>query len=226
MAKILIVDDDRPLAQVVAETLRRYGHEVDVAVGGTEALSMIKAGEPDVILLDYVLPDLDGAAVLDALRAPDGTVPIPVMMFTGGRTTPSDQVYGLRKGAIDYIDKGISGDVLMARIENAVRFSKRASRRRRTLEVGSLTLDMEGMRATVAGSAVELENRQWSLLVYLAQRPGAVVTRGELLEHVWGTTYPGFQHAVDQAVYEVRRRLGDPRWIETVRRRGYRFAVR
>jgi len=222
----LIVDDDRPLAEVVGVTLRRFGHDVDVAVTGAEALEMINAAEPDVILLDYVLPDIDGAAVLDALREPDGSIPIPVMIFTGGRTTPSDQVYGLRKGAIDYIDKGISGEVLVARLENAVRFSRRAAQRGRLLELGSLTLDMRGMRATVAGRDVELENRHWGLLTYLAQRPGTVVSRGELLEHVWGTSYPGFQHAVDQAVYEVRRRLGDPRWIETVRRRGYRFAVR
>jgi two-component system OmpR family response regulator len=226
VSKILIVDDDRPLAEVVAATLRRHGHDVQVAAGGLEALAIIKSGEPDVMLLDYVLPDIDGAAVLDALRAPDGSIPIPVMIFTGGRTTPSDQVYGLRKGAIDYIDKGITGEVLLARIDNAVRFSPNAARRGRLLELGSLTLDMKGMRATVSGRDVELENRHWGLLTYLAQRPGTVVSRAELLENVWGTNYPGFQHAVDQAVYEVRRRLGDPGWIETVRRRGYRFAVR
>lgn len=226
MAKVLVVDDDRQMAEVVAQMISASGHEVDVAAGGAEALSVIAAGEPDAVLLDYVLPDLDGAAILDALRLPDGSIPIPVLIFTGGRNTPADQIYGLRKGAFDYIEKGISRDVLVARIENAVRYWPRPAPKRRVLEFGTLVVDLDAMRATVAGRDVELENRQWALLAYLAERPGRVVPRAELLEQVWGTAYTGFHHAVDQTVYEVRRRLGDPHWIETIRRRGYRFAAR
>ncbi len=228
MAKVLVVDDDRRLAEVVAETLRRAGHDADVAEGGNDALAMIASAEPDVVLLDYVLPDIDGAAILDALRAEDGSIPIPVLIFTGGRTTPKDEVYGLQKGAFDYIDKGISRDVLVARIENAWRHRQRLLRVPpkilRFKRFGNLVIDLEGMRAKVGDQEVELENRQWCLLAYLSQRPGAVVTRAELLEKVWGTGYLGFHHAVDQTIYELRRRLGDHRWIETVRGRGYRFA--
>lgn len=227
MANVLVVDDDRRLAEVVAQTLRGAGHQAQVAVGGSEALAIIERSNPDVVLLDYVLPDLDGAAVLDALREPDGSIPIPVLIFTGGRFTPKDEIFGLRKGAVDYIDKGISRDVLVARIENAVRIHPRPAKpSRRVLRFGELELDLDAMRVTSSGVEVELENRQWALLAYLAQRPGRVVSRAELLEHVWGTAYVGFHHAVDQTVYEVRRRLGDRHWIETVRSRGYRFAPR
>ena len=223
MARVLVVDDDRRLAELVALALSRAGYETDVAVDGREALAKVDSHPPDVILLDLEMPGLDGMAVLDALQGPAGNARIPTVVFTGGRTTPGDEIAGLRRGAVDFIVKGADTGVLLARIDNALRRSSGIRSPKNHITIGALSIDVAAARVTVADREVELENRQFALLCYLAERPGLVVARTELLEAVWGTTYSGFQHAVDQAVYEVRKRLGSRRWIETVPRRGYRF---
>lgn len=225
MERILVVDDDPQLANVVARVVARAGYETDVAVSGQEALVKVAAVAPDVMLLDYEMPDLDGLAVMEALRQPDGTSQVPVLIFTGGRTTAEDEVEGLRNGAIDYIRKGAPQEVLLARIENALRPARlRASRTR--IRHSTLLIDTQAAQVMLDGREIVLENRIFALLCYMAERPGIVVSRNELLENVWGTTYMGFQHSVDQAVYQLRKRLGDPAWIKTVQKKGYRFVPR
>lgn len=203
--------------------LGRAGYDTDVAADGREALAKVATQPPDVILLDFEMPGMNAIDVIDALRREGGTTAIPVIIFTGGRTAPTDEVVGLRRGALDYVRKGTDLEVLRARIDNAVARHGRTTQPRQSIDVNGLRIDLAAARVYVKDREVELENRQFGVLVYLASRPGVVVSRNELLEQVWGTTYVGFQHAVDQAIYEIRKRLGDTKWIRTIPRRGYRL---
>lgn len=193
------------------------------SASGTEALAIVESCSPDLMLLDFQMPDMNGRAVLAAIRRVDGSMPFPVLMFTGGRTADVDEVLGLRDGAVDYIKKGVPRSVLLARIETAL---QRAPRRSHVLARGRLVIDLRTQRVRLGEEDIELKTRPFLLMAYLAEREGEVVTRDELLREIWGTAYPGFSHAVDQAVYEVRRALRDRAWIQTVPRRGYRFVRR
>ena len=226
MGKVLVVDDDPRMADAMCRILSLAGHQVDVALGGFEALEMVDRARPDLMLLDFRMPDLDGVDVLEELRQEDGEVPFPVLVFTSENSSRYGEVAGLRAGAIDYIRKGVDTEVVVARVESALRRFRGAKAQPRRLVCGDLTIDLQAMRVTVAGRAVPMESRPYALLVYLVERAGAVVSRAELLNEVWGTSYAGFAHAVDQAVYEVRRAIGDRSRIETVARRGYRYVSR
>jgi DNA-binding response OmpR family regulator len=225
VGRVLVVDDDPRVADAMEHVLSAAGHEVEVALGGFEALEKINRVHPDVMLLDFRMPDLDGIDVLEELRQPDGSIPFPVLVFTSESGPRYGEVAGLRAGAIDYVRKGVDSEVIVARVDSALRRVRIASPSRR-LVCGPLLIDLKAMRVTVKGRQVHLESRPYAVLVYLAEREGAVVSRNELLNDVWGTNYAGFGHAVDQAIYEVRKALGDRRWIETVSGRGYRFVAR
>ena len=220
-AHLLVVDDEPRTAEVTAELLRRAGYEVDVALSGTEALEHVKALTPDLMLLDYEMPDMDAPEVLDLLRAGSARLSFPVIVLTGARLSAADQVLGIERGASDYITKGTDRQVLLARVRGALR--DRAAAGDRVVVHGRLRIDPARMRVTLGGREVKLEGRPFMTLHVLAQRAGEVVSRTELLERAWGTTYAGFEHSVEQAVHEIRRALGEPAWIETVRGIGYRF---
>jgi DNA-binding response OmpR family regulator len=222
-ARLLVVDDERRSAEVTAELLRRAGYSVDVALSGTEALARVRLGTPDLMLLDYEMPDMDAPEVLDQLRSGADRVSFPVIILTGARPSPGDQVLSIERGAADYIAKGTDRQVLLARVRGALR--DRTSTAGRVLVRGRLRIDVGRMSATLDGRDLRLEGRQLMTLHVLAARPGEVVSRNELLERAWGTSYAGFEHSVEQAVHEVRRALGEPGWIETVRGVGYRFVA-
>ncbi len=220
-ASLLVVDDEPRTAEVTAELLRRAGYSVEVALSGTDALEHVKAKTPDLMLLDYEMPDMDAPEVLDLLRGASPRLMFPVIVLTGARLTAGDQVLGIERGASDYIAKGTDRQVLLARVRGALR--DRSAGTGRALVHGRLKIDPSRMRVTIDGRDVKLEGRPFATLHLLAERPGEVVSRAELLERAWGTTYAGFEHSVEQAVHEVRRALGEPGWIETVRGIGYRF---
>jgi two-component system response regulator MtrA len=222
-ARLLVVDDERRSAEVTAELLRRAGYSVDVALSGTEALARVRSGTPDLMLLDYEMPDMDAPEVLDQLRSGADRVSFPVIILTGARPSPGDQVLSIERGAADYIAKGTDRQVLLARVRGALR--DRTSTVGRVLVRGRLRVDVGRMSATLDGRDLRLEGRPLMALHVLAQRPDEVVSRNELLERAWGTRYAGFEHSVEQAVHEVRRALGEPGWIETVRGVGYRFVA-
>ena len=221
-ARLLVVDDEPRTAEVTAELLRRAGYAVDVALSGAEALAQVRSGTPDLMLLDYEMPDMDAPEVLELLRSGSDRLSFPVIILTGARLSAADQVLGIERGASDYIAKGIDRQVLLARVRGALRDRMSESR---VLVRGRLRIDSAHMRVTIGGRDVKLEGRPLTVLQVLAQKPGEVVARGELLERAWGTTYTGFEHSVEQAVHEVRRALGEPDWIETVRGIGYRFVT-
>jgi DNA-binding response OmpR family regulator len=221
-AKLLVVDDEPRMAEVTAALLRRAGYEVQVASSGAEAVARSRSSAPDLMLLDYDMPDMQAPEVLDELRSGAERMPFPVIIFTGARHSPGDQVMGIERGATDYIAKGTDRQVLLARVRGALR--EHASTNR-VLVRGRLRIDAAKGQAFLESKALKLERRPLLMLELLAAREGDVVTRAELLELVWGSSYKGFEHSLEQAVYELRRVLKEPGWIETVRGIGYRFVT-
>jgi two-component system response regulator RegX3 len=220
MAKLLVVDDEPRAAELTAELLRRAGFVVEVAVSGGEALERVRRSSPDLMLLDYEMPDMQAPEVLDQLRSGGDRVAFPVIILTGARFAAGDQVVGIERGATDYIVKGTDRQVLLARIKGALREHAAADR---VVVRGRLRVDVARGQAWLGERALKLERRPLVMLQLLAGRPGEVVTRAELLERVWGSSYKGFEHSVEQAVHEIRRAVKEPGWIETVRGIGYRF---
>ncbi len=221
-AKLLVVDDEPRTAELTAELLRRAGYTVDVAGSGTEALRRARSESPDLMLLDYEMPDMEAPEVLDSLRGGAARIPFPVIILTGARHAPGDQVLGIERGATDYIVKGTDRQVLLARVRGALR--------ERTLSGGLLVrgrlrVDPSNNEARLGDRVLKLERRPLLMLHVLAGRAGEAVPRAELLERVWGSSYSGFEHSLEQAAHQIRRELREPGWIETVRGVGYRFVV-
>lgn len=220
--RLLVVDDEPRTAELTAELLRRAGYAVEIAVSGTDALQSVRSSSPDLMLLDYEMPDMEAPEVLDSLRSGADRIAFPVIILTGARHAAGDQVLGIEHGATDYIVKGTDRQVLLARVRGALR--ERAPEMR-VIVSGRLRIDLARGQASLGDRALKLERRPMLMLQLLASRPGEVVARSELLERVWGTSYAGFEHSVEQAVHQIRRALKEPGWIETVRGIGYRFVV-
>jgi DNA-binding response OmpR family regulator len=221
-AKLLVVDDEPRTAELTAELLRRAGYSVDVARSGTEALERVRAGSPDLMLLDYEMPDMEAPEVLDQLRLGGDRIPFPVIILTGARHSPADQVVGIEHGATDYIVKGTDRQVMLARLRGALR---ERSASPAAVVRGRLHVDAARGEVRLGERLLKLERRPLLMLQMLASRSGEVVSRAELLDRVWGSSYKGFEHSLEQAVHQIRRQLGEPGWIETVRGIGYRFVV-
>src|SRR5216684_8244233 len=221
-ARLLVVDDEPRAAELTADLLRRAGYVVDVAASGIEAVALARSSSPDLMLLDYEMPDMQAPEVLDQLRAGADRVAFPVIILTGARHSPSDQVIGIERGATDYIVKGTDREVLLARVRGALRERARGDR---VMVRGRLRIDSAKGLAFLEPKPLKLERRPMLMLDLLAAYEGDVVTRADLLEHVWGNTIKGFEHSVEQAAYELRRALKEPGWIETVRGIGYRFVT-
>ena len=221
-AKLLVVDDEPRTAELTAELLRRAGYSVDIAGSGTEALQRIRAGTPDLMLLDYEMPDMEAPEVLDSLRSGGERVPFPVIILTGARHAPGDQVLGLERGATDFIVKGTDRQVMLARVRGALRERAAVAG---AVTRGRLHVDASHGEARLGGRQLKLERRPLFMLQLLANRAGEVVPRAELLERVWGSSYSGFEHSLEQAVHQIRRELREQGWIETVRGIGYRLVV-
>lgn len=221
-AKLLVVDDEPRTAQLTAELLRRAGYVVDVARSGGEALERVRVTTPDLMLLDYEMPDMDAPEVLDSLRSGAERIGFPVIILTGARHAPADQVVGIEHGATDYIVKGTDRQVLLARVRGALRERQPATG---AFVRGRLKVDATHGEARLGDRVLKLERRPLLLLQMLAGRSGEAIPRAELLDRVWGSSYAGFEHSLEQAVHQIRRELREPGWIETVRGVGYRFVA-
>ena len=215
--KVLIVEDEAAIAEPLAEGLRREGFEVECAETGSSAL---EASGADLVLLDVGLPDLDGFSVCRELRSRSN---VPIIMVTA-KGEEVDCVVGLELGADDYIVKPFGFRELLARIRAVTR---RTSEREptRTTRVGPLELDVRGRRARVESRELDLTPKEFDLLALLAREPGAVVSRATILQEVWQTTWFGSAKTIDVHVAGLRKKLGDPSWIETVRGIGLRLHV-
>ncbi|GBD40568.1 Alkaline phosphatase synthesis transcriptional regulatory protein PhoP [bacterium HR38] len=221
MARILLVEDDPQVGELVKRFLEKEGLLVVWARTGREALKQAWEGtKPDLVVLDRGLPDLEGLEVLKSLRDLDPL--LPVLLLTG-KADEDSRVEGLLEGADDYLGKPFSLKELLARIKALLRRSGKEGRR----YFGPLELDLEARKAYLDGQPLKLSATETNLLFVLAQTPGRVYTREELLERVWGPEFEGSERVVDAYIRLLRKKLKDdpqaPRFIETVVGMGYRF---
>jgi DNA-binding response OmpR family regulator len=214
--QVLVVEDEDAIANPLVEGLRREGFDVTRVATGREAL---EAPEPDVVLLDLRLPDVDGFTVCRELRT-RSQVPIIVVSARGEEI---DRVVGLELGADDYVVKPFGLRELIARIRAVTRRAHAVEDDSAVLTVGALTVDTRAHRVTLDGAEVPLTAKEFDLLVLLAREPGVVVERERILRDVWHTTWYGSAKTIDVHVAALRRKLGDPGWIETVRGVGLRL---
>ena len=222
--RLLVVDDEAPIVELLRGYLVREGWDVLAASDGPTAVEMARERAPDVIVLDVMLPGLDGFEVLRQIRTFSDAY---VIMLTA-RAEEIDRIVGLSAGADDYLVKPFSPRELVARVRALLRRPRPAqvdgAERR---EMGDLVIDLPRRSVTVRGTPVTLTTIEFDLLTTLAREPGVVLSRQRLLDRVWGMDYVGDEHVVDVHLANLRRKLGDdaahPRYIETVRGVGFRF---
>jgi two-component system, OmpR family, response regulator MprA len=216
--RVLVVEDDEPIADVLRRTLRQEGHEVRSAADGVEALAMAEEFVPDLVILDLGLPKLDGVEVLRRLRAESDA---PILVLTA-RSELDDRVEGLDSGADDYIVKPFERRELLARIRALLR--RRPPRGSASLAVGDLRLNPDTREVWRGDRQIELTNREFELLEYLMRNERLVVSRERLLEEVWGYDPLAMTNTIDVFVSNLRRKLesgGEPRILHTKRGAGY-----
>jgi len=213
---VLLVEDEDAIADPLAEGLRREGFTVTRAATGAEALA---ASDSDVVLLDLRLPDIDG---LDVCRQIRERSDVPIIVVTA-RGEEADRVVGLELGADDYVVKPFGIRELIARIRAVTRRGRGTAPEKDIVQVGELELDSRARRVRLRSHELELTPKEFDLLTALARDPGAVLSRRRLLEEVWETSWYGSTKTIDVHVAALRRKLGDPDWIETVRGVGFRL---
>jgi DNA-binding response OmpR family regulator len=222
--RILIVEDDLDIAELIAHALAKAGHATERRASGFDGLAAARASLPDLVVLDLMLPGLDGLAVCQALRADAATAAVPIIMLTA-RGEESDRVAGLEIGADDYVTKPFSPKELVARVAALLRRAGRAARPvAPVLHYRSLVVDVGGHRVTDAGRDVRLTAKEFLLLLYLIEHKGRVLSRDVLLTDVWGYQYTGGTRTVDVHVRRLREKLpflNDA--IETVKQFGYKL---
>ena len=231
---ILVVEDERSIAEPLAAALDREGFATAIAGTVAEALEMAKQVEPDLVLLDLMLPDGSGYEVTRELRSGSS---VPIVMLTA-RGDESDRILGLELGADDYIVKPFSAREVAARIRAVLRRAEAAPERKgaapepsdEAIEIGGVRLDPAKRVVTRDGEEVDLARKEYELLQHLMENAGRVVTRDRLLEEVWDMNWFGSTKTLDVHVSAVRKKLGDdpsdPRYLHTVRGVGFRFAGR
>ena len=229
--KILVIEDDRTLLDVLGYNLRNEGYEVYVAGDGVTAVEMARKENPDLVILDIMLPELDGFEVCRILRK---DMTIPILMLTA-KVEETDKIVGLEIGADDYMTKPFSFRELMARIKALLRRSNisRADdmtaieRTSTTANAGNLKIDFNRYQVFIDDKPLNISHREFDLLAFLMRNRGQVFTRDQLLEKVWGYDYAGDTRTVDVHVRWLRKKIEDdpanPRWLVTVRGVGYKF---
>lgn len=228
MHHILVVEDEEPISNILKFALERAEYRVTCAYDGQEALALWRAHNPDLILLDVMLPGMDGFDVLRTIRS---TAVSPVIMLTA-KDDEIDKVLGLELGADDYVTKPFSTRELLARVKANLRrvtFDEGGDEKRRDrLHIHDLVVDLAHYEVTKSGVPIPLTHREFQLLSLLAMRPGQVYTREQLVEDVWGMDYEGDERAVDVTVRRLREKLEDdpssPEYVMT--RRGVGYYVR
>jgi two-component system alkaline phosphatase synthesis response regulator PhoP len=220
-AKILVVDDEQSILDLVTAYLRREGYEVHTARDGPGGLKAARALKPDLIVLDVMLPGIDGIELLARLRRESD---VYVIMLTA-RSEETDKIVGLSVGADDYLTKPFSPRELVARIKAALRRLRSgvSASGTTTLTFGRIRLDTGRRQVWVGDESVELTSTEFDLLKTLAEHRGLVLSREQLLQQVWGYDFYGEERVVDVHVGHIRQKLGDGRFIATVRGVGYRF---
>jgi two-component system, OmpR family, response regulator ResD len=225
-AKVLVVEDEPAIADVVSRYLRRAGYETAIAGTGHDALGHADAARSDVVVLDLMLPDIDGLEVMRRLRRDDRGRGAIILLTARGEE--SDRIVGLRLGADDYVVKPFSPAELVARVDAVLRRIDPVPDHEPPLQFDGLRIDPAGRTVTLDGELVELTQREFELLLFLARHPGQAFTRDQLMEHVWRYTFYIDTSTVTVHIRRLRAKLeprpAHPRFIETVWGVGYRFA--
>lgn len=228
MSKVLVVDDEKPISDIIKFNLTKEGYDVVTAADGREALDMYNDENPDLVLLDQMLPEVDGIEVLRQIRSKSD---IPVIMVTA-KDSEIDKVLGLEMGADDYVTKPFSNRELVARVKANLRGRKSVAQSTEEsfnstedIHLGDLTIHPQAYMVSKNGADIELTHREFELLYYLAQHIGQVMTREHLLQQVWGYDYFGDVRTVDVTVRRLREKIEDnpshPNWLATRRGVGY-----
>ena len=223
---VLIVEDDRNIAELLQMYLEKEGYEVHTAFDGGQGLSKFRSVNPNLVLLDMMMPVMDGWAVCKAIR---GESQVPIIMLTAKGET-DDKINGLKHGADDYITKPFEMREVLARIEAVLRRSSGlvAEKKSRRLSFDRLTIDMDSFELLVDGKKVDTPPKEMELLFYLASSPNRVYTRNQLLDEVWGFDYFGDSRTVDVHIKRLREKLEgiSESWsLKTVWGVGYKFEV-
>jgi len=225
VSHILIVEDDKDIADLIAHYLRKAGHAIDAVASGTAALAKIKASRPALVLLDLMLPGMDGLLVCQALRKDPDTAAIPIIMLTA-RAEEAERIAGLELGADDYVTKPFSPGELVARVGALLRRARTSvpADAAPLLAYGPIALDARRHVVTVDGAEVKLTAKEFLLLQYLMEHRGRLVSRDALLRDVWGYQFTGGTRTVDVHVRRLREKielLADA--ITTIKQFGYRL---
>jgi two-component system alkaline phosphatase synthesis response regulator PhoP len=226
MPRILVVEDDPDIAELIQRYLERAGHTVERLASGGPVLPRLRSDPPDLVVLDLMLPELDGLTICQAMRSNPHTAALPIIMLTA-RSDEADRVNGLELGADDYLTKPFSPKELTARVTALLRRTTRAPKPAAVLHYGPISIDSDRHVVTVDGQEVRLTAKEFLLLQYLVQHRGRVLSRDLLLTDVWGYQYTGGTRTVDVHIRRLREKLpvlGDA--IETVKQFGYRLAER
>jgi two-component system alkaline phosphatase synthesis response regulator PhoP len=223
MSRILVVDDDPAIVKLVRAYLEQAGYQVLVAYDGNKALHIARHDKPDLVVLDLMLPEMDGWDVCRALRKESE---VPVIMLTA-RVEESDKLVGLELGADDYVTKPFSPRELVARVRTVLRRAQGMPPRPERMSAGDIVIDLARHSVEVAGEPRDLTPTEFDLLATLMEDPGRAFTRLQLLESVQGYAYEGYERTIDVHIKNLRQKIeedsGSPRYIKTVYGIGYKF---
>jgi phosphate regulon transcriptional regulator PhoB len=228
MKKILIVEDESDLIKLLKYNLEKEGFKVSYATDGSVALAEVRRDAPDLVILDLMLPGLDGLEVCRQLRRSDKFARIPVLILSA-RSEEADRVVGLELGADDYVTKPFSMREVVARVRALLRRNEPAGPQRSKIQRGDIMIDPMAHSVTAAGKTVELSALEFRLLHYLASHPGMVFSRDHLLDSVWGNDRTVTPRSVDVYIRRIREKIEQqpqqPAYVQTVHGVGYRFAI-
>jgi DNA-binding response OmpR family regulator len=224
MPRILVVEDDPDIAELIAHAMQKAGFSVEHVSSGSAVMPKVQANPPDLVILDLMLPELDGLMVCQAMRSNPRTAPIPIIMVTA-RADEADRVAGLELGADDYVTKPFSSKELAARVTALLRRTARSATPEPVLRYRSITIDRARHVVEANGAEVRLTAKEFLLLQYLLEHRGRVLSRDLLLTDVWGYQYTGGTRTVDVHIRRLREKLpvlGDA--IQTIKQFGYKLA--
>ncbi|MEY3574192.1 MAG: hypothetical protein RLZZ617_790 [Bacteroidota bacterium] len=225
IAKILVVDDEPDILEIISYNLRKEGYEVKTAENGLEAVASAKEFLPDMILLDVMMPKMDGMEACKQIRAVPSLKHCFILFLTA-REEEFVEVLSFQAGADDFLTKPIKPRALISRIEAVFRRSKEDAKLEQTkqIKLGNLVIDRESYQVTQDGTVVVLARKEFELLFLLASRPGKVFTRDQILETIWGTDVVVINRTIDVHIRKLREKLGDA-YITTIKGVGYKFEL-
>ena len=224
--KILIVDSDRKILKTLCQDLEKSGFDVITVSNGKVALELISVENPDLILMDLIIPGVSGLEMCKILRKQDNTAHIPIIVITA-KSDEDDKIQAFRVGIDDYVIKPFSHNELIARIIAVLRRSKSTGMAKSVIETGNILIDTEKHKISIDGELRNFTPKEFYLLKLFVTNPGKVFSRKYLLETIWGYDYLGDTRTVDVHIHYLRKKIGDtpgrPELIETIRGIGYRF---